>query len=69
MTDLLHSFRILARIFRDYKRKIVLLAVLGFFSSMLAGVGIGAVIPLLSFFIGGGSQTGGKYKLCGLRAC
>lgn len=59
MGDFLYPFRILLRAFHEYKWKIVLLAALGFFSSTLAGIGIGAVIPLLSFFIGGGAPIEG----------
>ena len=60
MVDFWDPFKTLFLIFRDYKWKIILLAVFGFFSSMLAAFGIGAVVPLLSFFIegeGGGQMT------------
>jgi ABC-type multidrug transport system fused ATPase/permease subunit len=39
--------------FGEYKFKIVLLTILGFFSGLLGGVGINAMIPLLSMTAGG----------------
>jgi len=43
--------------FAAWRRHILLLGLLGFFSSMLTGIGIGAVVPLLSFLI---NQQAGK---------
>src|SRR3989344_2181998 len=42
--------RVFGHAYRHYTPQIAILALLGFFSSILAGIGIGAVIPLLSFF-------------------
>lgn len=39
--------------FYKYKRKIIILTILGFLSGILGGIGIGAVIPLFSFISGG----------------
>lgn len=60
MADFFYPFKTLLLTFRDYRLKIVLLACLGFFSSMLAAVGIGAVVPLLSFFVEG--DGGGEMR-------
>lgn len=49
---------ILFRSFSAYKWHILILGVLGFFASLLAGFGIGAVVPLLSFLMGGADGAG-----------
>lgn len=36
-----------------YRRQIILLAILGFFSGLLEGIGVNAIIPLFSFVSGG----------------
>jgi len=46
---------ILFHIFRRYRWHIIALVVFGFFSAILEGIGINAVIPLLSFFTGASS--------------
>lgn len=43
--------------FGRYKFTILLLALLGFFASVLEGIGINAIIPVFSFISGGGGQT------------
>ncbi len=48
--------------FRPYLWHIALLGVLGFVSSFIGGIGIGAVIPLLSFFIQQGAGANGITK-------
>ncbi|QQG45463.1 MAG: ABC transporter ATP-binding protein [Candidatus Sungiibacteriota bacterium] len=55
------TFALLRKAFGGYKWYIALLGVLGFLSSLIAGIGIGAVIPFLSFVIGdaGESSAGG----------
>lgn len=42
--------------YKEYKLEITVLAVLGFFSALLEGVGINALIPMFSFIVG--SQRG-----------
>jgi len=44
--------RLAARAYRPYKRQILVLTVLGFFGGILEGIGINAVIPLLTFVLG-----------------
>jgi len=48
---------VLWRIFSRYRWHIVTLAVFGFLSAILEGIGINAVIPLVSFFNGGSVAT------------
>lgn len=56
-------WRIFSGAYRNYFPQISVLAVLGFFSSILAGIGIGAVIPLLSFlFVKTGEEPAGLVK-------
>lgn len=43
--------------YKEYKLAIAILAVLGFFSALLEGIGINALIPLFSFVIGGGNRN------------
>ncbi len=50
-----NSYSILWQIFRRYRWHIVTLVVFGFLSALLEGIGINAVIPLISFFSGAGS--------------
>src|SRR3989344_9383318 len=45
--------------FYKYKKKILLLTMLGFLSGILGGIGIGAVIPLFSFISGQGGVLAG----------
>ncbi len=40
-----------------YKAQVILLVSLGFFGGVLEGIGVGAVIPALSFLLGNGSQV------------
>ncbi len=47
------TFPLLHKAFGEYRRQIAVLGILGVASSFLAGLGIGAVVPLLSFLIGG----------------
>jgi ABC-type multidrug transport system fused ATPase/permease subunit len=51
---ILIAARFFKKAFRQYKFKIILLAVLGFLSSFLEGIGINAIIPFLGFVLGGG---------------
>lgn len=44
---------LIGRAFSGYKSQIFVLVVLGFFSGLLEGVGINALIPLFSFVVGG----------------
>lgn len=44
-------------IFSRYKIQVILLVALGFFGAALEGIGVGAVIPALSFLLGNGSQA------------
>lgn len=37
----------------EYKKQIILLSILGFFSGILEGIGVNAIIPLFSFISGG----------------
>ncbi len=49
------NFRVLFRTFKKYKWHIIALVVFGILSALLEGIGINAVIPLVSFFTGGNS--------------
>ncbi len=66
---MLSMFKTLLEVFRPYRKHLLLLAALGFLSAILEGVGINAVVPLVTFFTGGGSGvptdavTGTIYKL------
>ena len=51
-----NAFVVLWRTFRHYRWHIAALIVFGFLSAILEGIGINAVIPLISFFLG--SDTG-----------
>jgi ABC-type multidrug transport system fused ATPase/permease subunit len=55
--NLLETLRILLQMFRKYRLHIGLLAILGLASAVLEGIGINAVIPLLSSFTGGGASA------------
>lgn len=46
--------RLTDRAFGQYKREILILTILGFFSGILEGIGINALIPLFSFITGKG---------------
>src|SRR3989344_4135517 len=45
-------FILSSQAFGQYKRQIIILAVLGFISGILEGIGVNALIPLFSFAIG-----------------
>ncbi|MBI3291056.1 ABC transporter ATP-binding protein [Candidatus Falkowbacteria bacterium] len=45
-------FALSSQAFGQYKRQIIILAVLGFISGILEGIGVNALIPLFSFAIG-----------------
>src|SRR3989338_3000447 len=49
------NFSILHRTFKKYRRHLTALVVFGFLSAILEGIGINAVVPLVSFFTGVGS--------------
>ncbi|MFA6519675.1 MAG: ABC transporter ATP-binding protein [Candidatus Paceibacterota bacterium] len=51
------AFITLWRAFGRYRWHVVALAVFGFLSALLEGIGINAVIPLMSFFNGGGGAA------------
>ena len=44
--------RLTNRAFGRYKREIITLTILGFFSGIIEGIGINALIPLFSFVSG-----------------
>lgn len=48
---------IFSYIFKRYKIQLILLATLGFLGGILEGLGVGAVIPALSFLLGDGGQV------------
>ena len=52
----MHTLRVIFRTFRKYRWHVVALALLGFVSAILEGVGINIAIPLLSFFMGAGNM-------------
>jgi len=54
--QLISFFKLFYRGFGDYKKQIGILALLGFFSSLLGGIGITALIPLFSFITTQGSN-------------
>lgn len=43
------TIRLFQRGYGEYKRQIIILTVLGFFSGLLEGIGVNAIIPLFSF--------------------
>lgn len=45
-------------IFGRHKVRVILLVILGFLGGILEGIGVSAVIPALSFLLGGGGQMG-----------
>lgn len=49
--------RLLKGAFGSYYPQLILITVLGFFASVLEGLGISAIIPLFSFVTGGGGQA------------
>ncbi|MDO8552933.1 MAG: ABC transporter ATP-binding protein [bacterium] len=49
--------RLLISAFGSYYKHLIVILVLGFFASLLEGLGISAVIPLFSFVTGGGGFT------------
>jgi len=52
-----NALTVLCSIFSRYRWHIVALTVFGFLSAILEGIGINAVIPLVSFFTGGGDTA------------
>ncbi len=50
---LLDTFRILYTVFAKYRTSVMALAGLGFLSAVIEGIGINAIVPLVSFFTGG----------------
>src|SRR3989344_7052304 len=44
--------------FATYRWHVTALAIFGILSPLLEGIGINAIVPLLSFFIGGGGTSG-----------
>ena len=56
-TPPLGNLAVLWRTFKDYRWHIAVLTLFGFISAFLEGVGINAVIPLMSFFTGGGGAA------------
>lgn len=54
---LIGRLRLLQTAFGSYWPHILLIIVLGFFASILEGIGISAIIPLFSFVTGGGGQA------------
>jgi ABC-type multidrug transport system fused ATPase/permease subunit len=57
------NIRILFEMYRKYRWHIVLLTVLGLATAALEGIGINAVIPLLSSFLGGTEAIDGISKI------
>jgi ABC-type multidrug transport system fused ATPase/permease subunit len=53
----LSAFSVVWEVFRRYRWHIVALAVLGSLGAILEGIGINAVVPLISFFNGGSGPT------------
>jgi ABC-type multidrug transport system fused ATPase/permease subunit len=53
----IETIRILVRVFGKYRLQVATLVGLGFLSAIFEGIGINAVIPLMSFFTGGGTPT------------
>ncbi len=52
-----NTFAVLWRTFRRYRWHVAALVLFGFLSALLEGIGINAVIPLISFFTGGGGEA------------
>lgn len=50
-------FRLFAKAYKGYRKRISLLVVIGFVSGILEGIGISLLIPLLEFAGGGNNQT------------
>ncbi|OHA78489.1 MAG: hypothetical protein A2V96_02565 [Candidatus Yonathbacteria bacterium RBG_16_43_6] len=55
--DKIRLITIFKYVFGRYKAQVILLVALGFFGGILEGIGVGAVIPALSFLLGNGSQV------------
>ena len=53
--------RTLWRVFGKYRWHVLVLAVFGSFSAILEGIGINAVIPLISFFMGANASLPGDF--------
>jgi ABC-type multidrug transport system fused ATPase/permease subunit len=55
--SLIKAIRILSSVYAKYRWHVMVLALLGFASAIVEGVGINAIVPLISFFTGGGGPT------------
>ncbi|MDO8492713.1 MAG: ABC transporter ATP-binding protein [bacterium] len=55
--NLFSLIKLLHRGFKNYKRNIVILTMLGFVGSFFESIGITTIIPLFSFITGGGGKT------------
>lgn len=53
------AYDLVRRIFGGYKKQILVLAILGFFTGLLEAIGVNALIPLFSFFVKGDDRLGG----------
>lgn len=57
-TRIKHFFHLFRQAYGSYRRAIITLIILGFAGGFLEGIGVNALIPLLSFFING--ESGGE---------
>lgn len=51
------ALRIINETFRGYRRHVVILIALGLIGAVLDGIGINAIVPLISFLLGGGQPS------------
>src|SRR3989338_150846 len=56
---IIEAYKLTKRMFGRYKKQIILLTILGFFSGLLEAVGVNALIPLFSFFVKSEERLGG----------
>ncbi|HEY4494534.1 MAG TPA: ABC transporter ATP-binding protein [Candidatus Paceibacterota bacterium] len=55
------AYRLAKRMFGEYKKQILILAVLGIFGGLFEAVGVNALIPLFSFFVESEDRLGGDF--------
>ena len=59
ISRVVEAFKLIRQLFGGYKKQIAFLAILGFFSGLLEGIGVNSLIPLFSFFVKSDERLGG----------